>query len=137
MSATALHMKQISVHAPTSILFTKKSNIDAAELPISPTILRTEEFRTFFDIYYNDIFDDTAPPPQQLSTLNLIIRTASMKARQAIQGHKDIKGLYRPELYFTLARVVWNNDTSLARLLCTCSNIAAEHLSIVDDKNNT
>jgi len=36
-----------------------------------------------------------------------------MKARQAIQGHKDVKGLYRPELFLSLARAVWNQDAPL------------------------
>jgi len=114
--------------APTTVLFTGKKNIAAAELPISPHILRTPEFKTFFDIYYDDVFDSEATPPQQLSTLNLIIRTAAMKARKAIQGHKDVKGLYRPELFLTLARAVWFQDAPLARLLSTASPVAAEHL---------
>ena len=53
-----------------------------------------------------------------------------MKARQAIQGHKDVRGLARPELFFSLARVVWLNDIPLARTLILCSKIAAEHLFI-------
>ena len=53
-----------------------------------------------------------------------------MKARTAIQGHKDVRGLARPELFFTLARVVWLNDVPLARLLILLSTIAAEYLII-------
>jgi len=130
MTATALHLNNTSDHAPATILFAERANIIASELPICPNILRSVEFRTFFDIFYNDVFDYSLDPPQQLLLLNMIIRTAAMKARQAIQGHKDVRGLARPELFFTLARVVWSNDLPLAETLILCSKLAAKHLVI-------
>jgi hypothetical protein len=44
-----------------------------------------------------------------------------------------VKGLYRPELFLTLARAVWFQDAPLARLLATASPVAAEHLIIDGD----
>jgi hypothetical protein len=89
MTATALHLKKISDHAPATILFAKRSSTIASEQPISPTVLRSDAFRTFFDIFFDDVFECFVFVFVEYFE-NVLLECAMIGIRVAINGCSDL-----------------------------------------------
>ena len=127
----------LSDHAIVVVLFGNKHPTPQCEQPLSCEVLKSDAFKTFFDIYYDDVFNPQSDPPEQLATLKLIIRAAASKARSSLNTFKDSSGGYRPELYFTMARLVWRNDLVTAQMLIASSPCAKKHMQIVENVVST
>ena len=102
------------------------------EQPICEKVLRSNEFATFFDLYYNEIASADDEPPAQIRTLKLAIRAAARKARDLVAAKCDAAKSIRSDLLYTLARVIWRRDVKLASTLVAASELASILIQVIN-----
>ena len=121
----------MSDHTPVIVRIKGQREITKANRPIAPEIFMDPVFATVHDRLCRDANLPSLAYPERLRVHKQIIRDAALLTRERMQDDNELSDpfIYAGRLT-TIARIIWTQNTDLARKLLTSSEVANKHLLV-------